>query len=308
MMRLAQSTAFSVGVLVVGLIVIWYAGAIYLNAPFILDLAARDGITLGWPDLVMQTWNQGRPVLPAPHQVAVDLVESTLQLAPWSKRSLLFHAWITLSSALLGFVAGTALGILLAAYIVHSRAAARSLMPWIIASQTIPILALAPVIVILSFNILTGDTMIARWLHLDSDAARLVSKAVISTYLSFFPVAVGMVKGFRSPELIQLDLMRTYNASRWTTFWLLRWPVAIPFLFASMKVAIAASLVGAIVAELPTGAVSGLGSRLLTGSYNGQVVQIWSTLIIAALLAGLLVFAVGLAERMVLRRTGGQPA
>ena len=95
----------------------------------------------------------------------------------------------------------------------------------------------------------------------------LLPKALISTYLSFFPVVVGMVKGLRSPEQIQLDLMHTYNASGLQTLLKLRWPASVPYLFASLKVAIASALVGAIVGELPTGAVEGLGARLLSGSY-----------------------------------------
>ena len=126
---------------------------------------------------------------------------------PWSVRSLVYHAWVTLSSTLLGFAFGTALGILIAVGIVHVTTLDRSLMPWIIASQTIPILAIAPmIIVVLAAVGITG----------------LIPKALISTYLSFFPVAVGMVKGLRSPEIINLDLMHTYNASRSQTFWKLR--------------------------------------------------------------------------------------
>ena len=101
-------------------------------------------------------------------------------------------------------------------------------MPWIIASQTVPILAVAPVIVVLTYNFLTGQNAVAQLLHLDADAAQLISKAVIATYLSFFPVVVGMVKGLRSPEAIQLDLMRTYNATTTQTVWRLRWPTAVP--------------------------------------------------------------------------------
>jgi NitT/TauT family transport system permease protein len=104
--------------------------------------------------------------------------------------------------------------------------------------------------------------------------------------------------------VIHLDLMRTYNASASQVFKKLRWPAAMPFLFTSMKVAIAISLVGAIVGELPTGAVAGLGARLLAGSYYGQTVQIWSALIAAALLAAMLVTLVGLAHKLVLRRMG----
>ena len=164
-------------------------------------------------------------------------------------------------------------------------------MPWVITSQTIPILAVAPmVIVVLAAVNVTG----------------LLPKAIISMYLSFFPVTVGMVKGLRSPDAMHLDLMHTYSASRPQILAKLRFPASLPFLFTSMKVAIAAALVGAIVGELPTGAVAGLGARLLAGSYYGQTVIIWAALIAASVLAGLLVGLVGLVERLVLKRTGAQ--
>lgn len=302
-----HSKAFAILVLVGILIVIWYLAAIWLNSPVILDRLSREGVTPSFFELVLHTWSYSRPILPAPHQVAIDLFNSTLMLAPANKRSLIYHAWITLSATLLGFVMGTILGIVLAIFIVHNAAANRSLMPWIIASQTVPILAVAPVIVVLFFNLLTGQNLIAQVLQLKADGAQLVSKGVISMYLSFFPVVVGMVKGLRSPEMIQLDLMRTYNASAFQTLRLLRWPAAVPFLFASMKVGVAASLVGAIVAELPTGAQSGIGAKLLIGSYNGQTVQIWSALILASILAGALVAIVGLVERLTIRAMGARP-
>ena len=305
---LRDSKLFAILVLLLVLFAVWYVAAVWLNAPVILDKAGRAGTPLSFPDLVLAAWSQTRPVLPAPHQILIDLWNTTIMVAPNSKRSLIYHAWITLSATLVGFVAGTVLGVLLAIFIVHNHAANRSLMPWIIASQTVPILAVAPVIVVLAYNMLTGQNIVAQFLHLDADAASLVSKSAISTYLSFFPVVVGMVKGLRTPETIQLDLMRTYNATGSQTLWRLRWPTAVPFLFASMKVAVAASLVGAIVAELPTGAVAGLGAKLLIGSYNGQMVQIWSALLLAAILAGVLVAIVGLAERLVVRSMGARPA
>jgi NitT/TauT family transport system permease protein len=98
--------------------------------------------------------------------------------------------------------------------------------------------------------------------------------------------------------------MRTYNASGSQVFWKLRWPTSLPFLFVSMKIAIAASLVGAIVGELPTGAVAGLGARLLGGSYYGLTQQMWAALVAASVMAGLLVAIVGLIERIVLGRMG----
>jgi NitT/TauT family transport system permease protein len=286
------------------LLVVWYLGAIALNAPVLLDSYARNKIAFSWPQFVLDAWNQSRPVLPSPHQVLIEFWKTTAEVAPNSKRSLIYHAWVTLSATLLGFIIGTVLGIVLAVLIVHNDASDRSLMPWIIASQTIPIVALAPVFVVVTYNVLTGDNLIGDLFHLNGDGARLVAKAFISTYLSFFPVVVGMVKGFRSPEAIQTDLMRTYNAGRAQVFWKLRWPIATPYLFASMKVGVAASLVGAIVGELPTGAVAGLGARLLGGSYYGQTVQIWSALLAAAILAGLLILVVGAIEKLVLRRMG----
>jgi NitT/TauT family transport system permease protein len=136
----------------------------------------------------------------------------------------------------------------------------------------------------------------------------IIPKAMISTYLSFFPVAVGMVKGLRSPDLMHLDLMHTYSATRAQTFWKLRVPASVPFLFASMKVAIAASLVGAIVGELPTGAVAGIGSKLLAGSYYSQTIDIWAALAAGSVVAALLVTLVGIVGRLVERAMGARPA
>ena len=277
-------------VICLALLVVWFLAAILLNAPFQRDLDRRAKRTPSAVEFIRSTLNQPKPTLPAPHQVAVDVFRTTLLVSPWKPSSLIFNAWVTLSSTLVGFVMGTVLGMLLAVCIVHVRSLERSLMPWIIASQTVPVLAIAPmVIVVLAAVGVTG----------------LIPKAIISTYLSFFPVTVGMVKGLRSPEVTHLDLMRTYNASRGQVFWKLRMPASVPFLFASMKVGVAASLVGAIVAELPTGAVAGIGARLLTGAYYSQTVQIWSALIAGSLVAALLVAAVGLADRLV-RRTMGQ--
>ncbi|CCE96846.1 putative permease of ABC transporter [Sinorhizobium fredii HH103] len=274
------------------LVVVWYAAAIFLNAPFERDTAARAGTEIAFSDIVKNTMAQERPVLPAPHQVIAEIWDTTVNRAITSKRSLVYHAWITLSATLLGFGIGAALGVLLAVGIVHNRAMDRSLMPWVIASQTIPILAIAPMIIVVLNAI---------------GIAGLLPKALISTYLSFFPVVVGMVKGLRSPETIQLDLMHTYNASPAQTFWKLRWPSSMPYLFTSLKVAVAISLVGAIVGELPTGAVAGLGARLLAGSYYGQTVQIWAALFMAAALAAMLVMIVGVAHTAVLRRMGAKP-
>ena len=273
------------------IIVLWYLLAVALNYARVSERLAQADPDYSIGELIQGTWRMERPVLPAPDQIAVDLWKSTAELRVTSKRSLLYHAYITASATLVGFAFGTVLGILLAAGIVHVRTLDRSLMPWIIASQTIPILAIAPMVIVILASVgVTG----------------LIPKAIISMYLCFFPVTIGMVKGLRSPDPQQMDLMRTYNASRWQIFWKLRVPASIPFLFASLKVAIAISLVGAIVGELPTGAEGGLGSRMLAGSYYGQMVQIWSALVLAAFLGMAMVYSVAGIEWATLRRTGGR--
>jgi len=291
--RLAEGGALPILAVVAALLAVWYVGAVWLNAPQVIDRYERAGTT-DWTlgQLIDDTLAMDRPVLPAPHQILAELDKTVLEVAPSSRRSLVYHGWVTLSSALLGFAFGTVLGIALAVGIVHLRTLERSLMPWIIASQTVPILAIAPMIIV----VLGSLGMVG-----------LVPKAIISAYLCFFPVTIGMVKGLTSPDPIHLDLVRTYSASTGQVLRKLRWPSAVVYLFASLKVAVALAIVGAIVGELPTGAQAGLGARLLTGSYYGQTVQIWAALIVAAVVAALSVAAVGLAERLTLERMGGRP-
>jgi NitT/TauT family transport system permease protein len=290
---LLRDKILPIGTVVLAIIAIWYAAAVFLNTPFERDQAQRAGTTVSFSEILPRTMAQERPVLPAPHQVFAEIWDTTVGKKITSKRSLVYHSWITLSSTLLGFLMGTVLGVALAVGIVHYQTLDRSLMPWIITSQTIPILAIAPmIIVVLNAVGISG----------------LLPKATISMYLSFFPIAVGMTKGLRSPEVMHLDLMRTYSATASQTFWKLRLPAAVPFLVTSMKVAISIALVGAIVGELPTGAVAGLGARLLAGSYYGQTVQIWSALLMAAALAGILVMTVDIIGAWVNRRMGVKPA
>ena len=292
---------------VAAIIGLWYAACVPMNIKGVLDAAERAGaevtpatarerrdmgefgLVAGNSFAIADTWVQDRPRLPAPHQVAVELWNTTVEKKITSKRSLIYHGQVTLSATLLGFAIGTGLGILLAVGIVHSKVMDMSVMPWAIVSQTIPIIALAPMIIVVLYSI---------------GVQGILPKAIISAYLSFFPVVVGMVKGLRSPDHMQLDLLKTYNASTSQGFWKLRLPSSLPYLFASLKIGIAASLVGAIVGELPTGAVAGLGARLLAGSYYGQTVQIWSALFAAAILAALLVALLGLIERLVLKHMG----
>jgi len=221
--------------------------------------------------------------------VVLELYDSVFGYPLDSPRNLAYHAWVTLSATLVGFAIGALFGILLAVSIVHVRTLEKSLLPWVICSQMVPILAIAPiVIVVLGATGLRG----------------LLPKSIISAYLCFFPVTIGMVKGLNSPDPIQLDLMRTWSASAAQVFWKLRWPASVPFLFASLKVASTISLVGAIVGELPTGAQAGIGARLLTGSYYGQTVQIWAALFAAAIIAASLVAVIDALGRWTERRMG----
>jgi NitT/TauT family transport system permease protein len=287
-----DSRLLPVGTIILAIIIAWYAAAYRMNAPFQRDQNERSNVTVSTSEFIAQTMSQPKPTMPAPHQVAQNLWKHTFGVKLTSNRSLVYHAGVTLSSTLLGFLMGTVLGILIAVGIVHVPALDKSFLPWIIASQTIPMLAVAPmIIVILAAVGVTG----------------LLPKALISTYLSFFPVAVGMVKGLRSPEVMHLDLMRTYNASRWQTFWKLRAPASVPFFFTSIKVAVAASLVGAIVGELPTGAVAGIGSKLLAGSYYSQTIDVFAALIAGSVVAILLVVLVDVIGRFVSSRMGGKP-
>jgi NitT/TauT family transport system permease protein len=291
--------ALSVLTVLAAIVVIWYAGAVWLNSQWTLDQAARAGTEVTFSEVVRDTMNQSRPKLPPPHQVASALWEGIAGQAVTSKRSLVYHAWITVEATFTGFLLGLVVGVLLAVGIVQFRVLDLSVMPWAVISQTIPIVALAPMIVVLSNSLGLGER-----LGLDN---RLVSKTIIAAYLSFFPVLVGMVKGLRSPEAAHVDLLHTYSASGAQAFWKLRLPASVPYLFASLKVAIAAALVGAIVGELPTGAVEGLGARMLVASQFGQPLLMWASLFMAAIVAGVLILAVGAIQKLADARMGVRP-
>ena len=274
--------------ILLALVAFWYVAAALMNASLQRDVFANAGRTdYSTLDLIGASLNMERPKLPAPHQIVAELDKLVFQTPPTSKRSLVFHAGITLEETLIGFLIGAALGVGLAVAIVSVRVLERSAMPWIVASQTVPIIALAPMIVVILNQF---------------DIGGITPKAVIAAYLSFFPITVGMVKGLRSPDPLQLDLMRTYSATSGQTLAKLRAPASLPFFFASMKIGAAAALVGAIVAEVTKSEDGGLGARLLAGSYYGQTVQIWATLFVAAALSGALVGIIGLAGQLTLRR------
>jgi NitT/TauT family transport system permease protein len=272
------------------LVVVWYAGAYWLNAPQAQALMDPDGPQTLWA--VMQaSFSMDRPVLPTPDQILANLADSIFDYPLNSPRNFLLQAAFTAQTAGCGMAIGLGAGILIAIGITHSRVLDRSFMPWVIASQTIPILAIAPMVIVALGNIgFTG----------------LAPKALIVGYLSFFPITVGMVKGLRSADAMQLDLMRTYNASHIDIFAKLRWPVSLAYLFPSLKIAAALSVTGAIVAELPTGAQVGLGARLLAGSYYGQTCMMWGALVMASALALCMIGCVRGAAFAVRRKRGGR--
>jgi NitT/TauT family transport system permease protein len=276
---------------VMALVAIWYIAAVAMNWTLVRDGFEREETPYTAADVLAGTMDAERPLLPAPHQIASSFSDSVFGYPPLAPRSLVYHSLVTLSATLLGFGLGAVFGILLALMIVHSAVLERSLLPWIICSQMVPILALAPI-----FIVVLG----ALGLH------GLLPKSIISAYLCFFPIAIGMVKGFTSPDPLQIELMRTWSATPRQMLWKLRWPSAVPFLFASLKVAVTISLIGAIVAELPTGAEAGIGARLLAGSYYGQTVQIWSALVASAVLSWGLISVIGLIERGVNRQMGAR--
>ncbi len=294
------------------IVALWYAAVAPMNIRQALDMAERGGAvvvpegsrvrseTSVWTLMAQNTgeiargYALDRPRLPTPVQVGAELWKTTGEMAlrgrAFSTRSLIYHGWITLQSTLFGFALGTAIGILGAVGIVYSRTMEMSVMPWAIISQTVPIVALAPMIIVLSSQLGIEE--------------RAVPKAIISAYLCFFPVLVGMVKGLRSPSREQLDLLRTYNAGGFASFLKLRLPASVPYLFTSLKIGVAAALVGTIVGELPTGAISGLGARILIGDQFGTPLAIWAALFAAAILAGALVTLIGWLQGLAMRRMG----
>jgi NitT/TauT family transport system permease protein len=162
----------------------------------------------------------------------------------------------------------------------HSSLLERGLMPYVVASQTVPILAIAPMVVV--------------WLQ-----AGWWSVAIIAAYLAFFPVTINTVRGLRSPDPQALELMRSYAASQWTTLWKLRLPTAIPYIFTALKISATASVVGAIVGELPSGISDGLGGAILNFNqyYISGPAKLWATIVTTALAGMLFYAAIALSER-----------
>ncbi len=177
------------------------------------------------------------------------------------------QALFTFREALIGFVAGGLLGLLLGIAFVHSRLAERAFVPYVVASQTVPILAISPLIVVATK---------AGW----------VSVAIISAYLTFFPVTIAALRGLRAADPRAFELMRSYAASKRAVLWKLRLPTSVPYLFSSLRVAAAASVIGAFIGELPSGIPDGLGASLINYNqyYTSGPEKLWATLIMCSVL------------------------
>jgi NitT/TauT family transport system permease protein len=207
--------------------------------------------------------------------------------------TILFHkAVFTGKEALVGFAAGAIVGFAIGIVLAHSRLLQRGFLPYIVASQTIPILAIAPMVVVWVNPKLPGP--LQGW----------GAVAVIASYLTFFPVTINTLRGLRSADPRALELMRTYAASRWTVLWKLRVPASLPYVFAALKLAATASVVGAIIGELPSGLQDGLGGAIINFNqyYSFEPQELWATNVVAAMLGIVFFLAVVTAERLVVRR------
>jgi NitT/TauT family transport system permease protein len=212
--------------------------------------------------------------------------------------TVLWHKTLfTAKEAAAGFVLGAIIGFALGVLLAHSRIAQRGLTPYIVASQTIPILAIAPMVVV--------------WVNpkLPAGLQGWGAVAVIAAYLTFFPVAINTLRGLLSAEPRALELMRSYAGGRWAILWKVRVPTAMPYIFTALKIAATASVVGAIIGELPSGLQAGLGGAILNFNqyYSLEPQELWATNIVAALLGIVFFVAVVLAERVAVRRPPESP-
>ncbi len=208
---------------------------------------------------------------------------------PLLLQQMFVNAWATFRVAFGGFVLGGLLGFALAILFTQISTLERGLLPFVIGSQTVPILAIAPMVVVG-----LGKLGAPSW----------VAKMVVAAYLTFFPVTIGMLRGLRAASPLSMDLMRSYAASRAQTFWKLRLPASLPYLFTSLKIAGSASIIGAIVAELPAGAREGIGVMILNAAqfYNSRPPALYVAILVAALLGVSFYALIALVEWLVLRR------
>jgi NitT/TauT family transport system permease protein len=198
-------------------------------------------------------------------------------------------ALFTAKEALLGFVLGGVIGFVLAVLLAHSRIIRRGVLPYIVVSQTVPILAVAPMVVVG-----LGTKGVQPW----------VAVSVIAAYLTFFPVAMNTLRGLLSPEPRDLELMRSYAAGRNAVLWKLRLPASLPFIFSALKISATACVIGAIIGETPASIQNGLGGAIVNFNqyYSTGPERLWATNIVSAALGLVFFGAVLLAEKLILRK------
>ncbi|GAB4424385.1 MAG: ABC transporter permease [Chloroflexi bacterium OHK40] len=262
-------------------------------------IARRALPALGVVTLLLCCWEGAKLLFAIPDQRLPHLgaiVETMLSRTQGGSGNLLVvqmlaNAWATFRIAFGGFAIGTGLGLLLAVIFLQAPVLERGLLPYVIGSQTVPILAIAPMVVVG-----LGRIGAPGW------AARVV----VAAYLTFFPVTIGMLRGLRSASPESLSLMRSYAANPAQTFWKLRLPASLPYLFTSLKIAASASVIGAIVAELPAGAREGIGVMILNAAqfYNSRPPALYLAILIAGLLGVAFYCLVALAEYLVVGRRG----
>jgi NitT/TauT family transport system permease protein len=227
--------------------------------------------------------------LPHIHDIVGQLFEPSRRNGPMLIEVLWDAALFTAKEAAVGFALGASIGFVLGVILAHSRLLQRSFLPYIVASQTIPILAIAPMVVVW-----LGGRGFPDWF----------SVSVIAAYLTFFPVTINTLRGLSSVDPRALELMRSYAAGSFEILWKLRLPTSLPYLFAAFKIAATASVVGAIIGELPASIQDGLGGAILNFNqyYATSPPSLWATNLIAALLGITFFLIVVVAERIVVRR------
>jgi NitT/TauT family transport system permease protein len=201
-------------------------------------------------------------------------------------------ALFTAKEAAVGFAVGALVGFVLGVVLAHSRILQRGLLPWVVASQTVPILVVAPMVVVWASPKLPAS--IRDW----------GAVSIIAAYLTFFPVTISTIRGLHSADRRALELMRSYAAGRWSILWRLRVPAALPYIFAALKVSATASVVGAIIGELPSSIPNGLGAQIINFSqyYSTEPRGLWATNLIAAALGISFFLVVLFAEKLIVRR------
>ena len=243
------------------------------------------GIHYGWT----RPFTVDATTMPHIHSMVQALFERPNPQSPLLVVTLLKAALFTAKEAALGFAMGATGGFVIGAVLAHSRVLQRGFLPYVVASQTVPILAIAPMVVIWFTSV-----HVTAW----------VSVAVIASYLTFFPVAIATLRGLQAADHRAVELMRAYAANKWTVLWKLRFPTALPYLFSALKVSATASIVGAIIGESPSSIAGGRGGAILNFAqyYSFQPQNLWATNIVAAALGIAFFLVVVAAEKLVVRR------